>query len=112
MDPITLGLLIAAAVTAIVTIVTLTVARIAEWFRAKKSISTDQKDSIGILIAERIRDKQFVQIPGVFSKATEDVRVVQAIYNTSTGEVAIKSKDLEVELRSQIEAGDGMIVYT
>lgn len=116
MDPFTLGILIAAAVTAVVTIGILALDKVLEWFRSKKSIATEDKDILGVIIAEQINNKEFVHIPGVFSDSSESVRMVQAMYNSRTGEVeearAVKGNKIDEDLEVKFEDGDGMIVVT
>jgi hypothetical protein len=118
MDPFSIGVAIAAFVgTVVVALVALSIKKLAEWFKARRHISTANRNVIGVAIAKRLNNKQYVEIPGVFGSKPTETQVVQAIYDRDRDEVvdarAIRSGvSTDAELVGHMNRGDGMIVFT
>ena len=88
MDPFTLGVTIAAFVGPIVVaLVALSLRKLVDWFKARRTISPQAKNKIGVIIAERLNNRDFVEIPGVFDSAATETRLVQAVYDMDTDTV-------------------------
>ena len=88
MDPFSIGLAIAAFVgTVVVALVALSIKKLIEWFRARRHISIANRNVIGVAIAQRLNNKQYVEIPGVFGASNASTQVVQAIYDRDRDKV-------------------------
>ena len=120
-DPITLafiwglhhyGLVLVSVLAIVITVQTLT-----EWFQARGHIKIADKDVIALSIAERVANKQYSVIKGVFDGKPANTRLVQAFYNQRTHQVldarAIASavNPNQQVIRSHAD-GAGMVVYT
>ena len=120
-DPITLaviwglhhyGLVLVSVLAIVITVQTLT-----EWFQARGHIKIADKDVIALTIAERVANKQYAVIPGVFDGKPANTRIVQAFYNERTKQVmdaralASAVNPNQQIIRTHAE-GDGMVVYT
>jgi hypothetical protein len=118
MDPISLALAIAAFVgTIVIALAVLTIAKLIEWFKARRRISQSNRHAIGVILAKRLNDKNYVEIPGVFSGNQSSTQLVQAIYDTEKDEIldarAVSSGNTtDADLIQKNERGDGMIVLT
>lgn len=118
MDPFTLGLAIAAFVgTVVVVLLVLSIAKLIEWFKARKRVSVANRNTIGVVITKRLNSKNYVEIPGVFNTREADTQLVQAIYDRDNDEVldarAVRSGQTDDEaLIRHNEKGDGMIIFT
>jgi hypothetical protein len=97
--------------------IVITVEALTEWFRARGHIKAADKDVIALTIAERVANKQYAVIPGVFDGKPANTRIVQAFYNERTRQVldaralASAVNPNQQIIRSHAE-GDGMVVYT
>jgi hypothetical protein len=112
MDPLTL---IFAGIF-VVFLATITYKAILNWFRSKHTIAEQDQEAVGVLIAERLDDRQYKTVEGVFRKEGANTRLIQAVYNERTGQVhdarALESnKAPDAETRRELEEGDGMVVY-
>jgi hypothetical protein len=97
--------------------IVLTVEALTEWFQARGHIKAADKDVIALTIAERVANKQYAVIPGVFAGKPANTRIVQAFYNERTNQVldaraiaSAKNPNQQI-IRTHAE-GDGMVVYT
>ncbi|MBV9447311.1 MAG: hypothetical protein JO345_15620 [Streptosporangiaceae bacterium] len=117
-DPVTLGIAIAAFIgTVVVGLVVLTLVKLFEWFKARRKISQSNRHAIGVILAQRLNDKNYVEIPGVFSGNRSSTQLVQAIYDQERDEIldarAVSSGTTsDFDLIQQTDRGDGMIVLT
>ncbi|VVJ24865.1 Uncharacterised protein [Amycolatopsis camponoti] len=117
-EPISLTLAIAAFVGPIVVaLVVLTIGKIIDWFTARRRIPQTNRDVIGVVLAKRLNDKDYVEVPGVFSRNRSSTQLVQAFYDQRSGTVldarAISSsRTSDRELIRKTAEGDGMIVFT
>ena len=89
---------------------------IVKWFRSKHKIAEEDHEAIGVLIAERLDNKQYKTVEGVFRREDANTRLVQAVYNERTGTVyearALESNNApDAEVREQLEDGNGMVIY-
>jgi hypothetical protein len=106
------GVVLVSVLAIVITVETLT-----EWFRARGRIKIADKDVIALTIAERVANKQYAVIPGVFDGKPANTRIVQAFYNERTKQVldarAVASavNPNQQIIRSHAQ-GDGMVVYT
>jgi len=118
METISLGIAIATFVgSVVVAILALTLIKLVEWFRARRKISLTNRDVIGVVLAQRLNEKRFVEIPGVFSNNRAKTQLVQAIYDKRSGQVldarAVSSGNTsDSDLLQKTSRGDGMIIYT
>jgi hypothetical protein len=106
------GVVLVSVLAIVITVETLT-----EWFRARGRIKIADKDVIALTIAERVANKQYAVIPGVFDGKPANTRIVQAFYNERTKQVmdaralASAVNPNQQIIRTHTE-GDGMVVYT
>lgn len=118
MDPVTIGIAIAALVgPAVVALVALSIGKIIDWFKARRQISPQHKNAIGVVIAKRMNDHNYVEIPGVFGNRTAETELVQAIYDPDSDTVlkarAMRSGHVaDQTLIRGTEDGDGMMIFT
>jgi hypothetical protein len=116
-DPFT----IAAAITFFgglaVALIVITIKRIVQWFQARGKIKAENTRRIAFTLAERINNKQYVEVAGVFDKNHESTRIVQGFYDPDTDEIvdarALASNSRpEQTVVDQHDEGDGLVVYT
>jgi hypothetical protein len=118
MEPISLGWAIAAFVGSVVVgLVVLTLRKIVDWFTARRRIPQSNRDVIGVVLAKRLNDRNYVEVPGVFTRNRASTQIVQAIYDRGSGTVldarAVSSPTTsDQDLIRKTDQGDGMIVFT
>lgn len=99
----------------VVTAVTITLAGLAEWFQEREQILVNNKDALAISIGSMIENKQFVEIPGLFSGHTGSNKIVQAIYDKKENKIiemrAIVANNIAPEI-AQAHARENLVVYT
>jgi hypothetical protein len=115
MDPVTIFLAVKLfALLTAVTFAIITMKHIAEWFQQRGHLRNS--DVWALTVAERVRNKQFTTVPGVFDGVKEPNRIVQAFYDTKSGKVLagrrIKAKEADDQTYDRHVKGDGLVVYT
>ena len=106
------GIILVSVLAIVITVETLT-----EWFQARGHIKISDKGVIALTIAERVANKQYAVIPGVFDGKPANTRIVQVFYNERTKQVldaralASAVNPNQQIIRTHAE-GDGMVVYT
>ncbi|MFD9902988.1 hypothetical protein [Streptomyces sp. NPDC059063] len=119
MDPLSLIAAIAFFGYIAVVIVSITVEIITEWFRARGRIKASSSNAIAFSLAERIANKDYAKVSGVFDKtpASATTRIVQGFFDERTGRViearalaSARQPDADVVYNHQ--AGRGLVVYT
>ncbi|MEU5316700.1 hypothetical protein AB0G67_08230 [Streptomyces sp. NPDC021056] len=118
MDPFTLGAAILAFGYIAVVVIAITVDIITEWFRARGRIKAENTHSIAFTLAERIKNKQYTKVTGVFDKAptTASTRIVQGLFDQRTGKVldarALASvREPGAGVVRDHAAGSGLVIY-
>ena len=117
MDPFT----IAAAITFFggiaIALIVITVKRIVQWFKARGQIKAENTKRIAFTLAERINNKQYVEVAGVFDNNHQSTRMVQGFYDPDTDEI-VDARALASNSRpdqtviDQHDEGHGLVVYT
>jgi hypothetical protein len=97
--------------------IVITVETLKTWFQARGHIKAADKNVLALTIAERVANKQYAVIPGVFDGKPANTRIVQAFYNARTNQVldaralaSARNPNQQI-IRTHAE-GDGMVVYT
>ena len=89
MDPITIFVAIKLFTLLAVTVLAITQAkRIAEWFQQHRPLEEFGRMGSEQELAERVRNKEFKTVQGVFDGAKEPNRIVKAFYNTKSENIA------------------------
>ena len=122
-EPIIIGLIVHWLITHIGTVAVvlyaaaLTIAALEEWMRSRSHIGVNDADVIGVELASRLANKDYVEMPGVFRNQPANTRMVQVIYNKRTKEI-LDSRRIASAISPTMEvidrhaAGHGMVVYT
>ncbi|MEU6678646.1 hypothetical protein [Streptomyces sp. NPDC046925] len=92
---------------------------ITEWFQARGRIKATNARAIAFSLAERIANKDYAKVGGVFDKtpATATTRIVQGFFDEGTGRV-IEARALasmrqpSAGVVQNHTAGRGLVVYT
>jgi hypothetical protein len=116
MDPLTLAL-VSFGITVFIQILALTLEKLVNWFRSKRRITDSNKDAIGVVLAQRLNDRDYVTVPGVFGNRSAKTQLVQAIYDTASQKIvdarAVTSTQVkDTQIADQVRAGNGMLVFT
>ncbi|MGN9913285.1 hypothetical protein ACTMTJ_37680 [Phytohabitans sp. LJ34] len=117
MDPITISLAIAFFGALAVAIVAISVKRIFQWFRARGKIKEENANVIAFTLAERIKGKQYVEVPGVFDNKPTNTRIVQGFYDLNTETIvdaramASSSPPEDEAIVTQHDQGEGLVIY-
>jgi len=117
MDPFTIAAAIAFFGTLAVAAIAVTIRRIVTWFRDRGKIKASNANAIAFTLADRLENKQYTEVTGVFGGVPKRNQVVQGFYDTNTGRLiearAIASSEAaEPEVVEQHEAGQGLVIYT
>ncbi|MCI3928397.1 MULTISPECIES: hypothetical protein [unclassified Streptomyces] len=119
MDPLSLIAAIAFFGYIAVVIVSITVEIITEWFRARGRIKADNANAIAFSLAERIANKDYAKVGGVFDKTptTASTRIVQGFFDERTGRVVqaralASARQPDAAVVRHHAAGRGLVVYT
>jgi hypothetical protein len=97
--------------------VALTVTALQGWIRARSHIGATDSDVIGVELAGRLANKDYVEMPGVFRNQPTNTQMVQAIYNKRTRQI-LDSRRIASAITPSMEvinkhaAGNGMVVYS
>jgi hypothetical protein len=115
MDPISAAL-IAFGITVFIQILALTIAKLVNWFTSKRRLSLATRDTVGVVLAQRLNNRNYATIPGVFNKSAK-TQLVQAMFDTASQRIvdarAITSGDVDdARLADGLRSGDGMLVFT
>ncbi|GGN48835.1 hypothetical protein GCM10011579_001930 [Streptomyces albiflavescens] len=118
MDPVTLAAAIFAFGYIAVVIIAITVEIITEWFRARGKIKAENTDAIAFTLAERIKNKDYAKVSGVFgpSQASASTRIVQGLFDARTGRVLdaralASSREPGAQVVQSHATGRGLVVY-
>ena len=116
MDPFTLALAITFFGGIALFIIAVTVKKLREWFQAREQIKVRNSQAIAFTLAERIKNKQYVEVPGVFTGRAENTRIVQGFYDVAKDKIidarALASPSSpEQEIIDQHDEGDGLVIY-
>lgn|ERR1700761_3838922 len=99
----------------LVTAAAITLAGLAEWFQEREHILEKNKNALAISIGSMIDNKQYVEIPGLFSGKSGSNKIVQAIYDRKDNKIidmrAVVSDKMAPEL-AQAHAAQNLVVYT
>ena len=71
----------------VVALALLTMAGLAEWFQEKEELLDKNKDALAFTLGTMINNKQYVEIPGLFSNQIGANRIVQGIYDPTANRV-------------------------
>ncbi|WP_210584677.1 hypothetical protein [Streptomyces sp. GESEQ-35] len=119
MDPLSLIAAISFFGYIAVAIVAITVEIITEWFKARGKIKAENTNAIAFTLAERIANKDYAKVGGVFDKTpvTASTRVVQGFFDERSGRVIearalASSREPGVDVVKNHTAGRGLVVYT
>jgi hypothetical protein len=118
MDPFTISLAIAFFGAIAVAVVVITVMKIWQWFRSRGRIKEANNRVIAFTLAERIKEKKYVEVPGVFDNKPTNTRIVQGFYDPDEDRIidaramASSSPPEDEEIATQHDEGDGLVIYT
>lgn len=117
MDPFTIAAAIAFFGPLVVAVIAITIRRIWNWFQNRGQIKTSNANAIAFTLAERIENKQYTEVTGVFGPTPKRNQIVQGFYDTESGRLlearAIASSEVaEHEVIQQHQAGQGLVIYT
>lgn len=117
MDPFTIAAAIAFFGSIAIAAIAITIRRIVSWFRDRGKIKASNANAIAFTLAERLENKQYTEVPGVFSAAPKRNQIVQGFFDMNTNRLldarALASSEVaEREVIEQHEAGRGLVVYT
>jgi hypothetical protein len=118
MDPITISAAIVFFGAVAVAILVITVQKMWQWFRSRGAIKESSNSVIAFSLAERINNKRYAEVPGVFDKRPTNTRIVQGFYDPDTDRVldaralASSSPPRDQEIITQHDEGDGLVIYT
>jgi len=122
-DPITIGVIVTwfmhhiGSIAIVLYTVALTTTALQEWIRSRSHIGATDADVIGVELANRLANKNYIEMPGVFRNQPANTRMVQAIYNKRTRQI-LDSRRIASRVSPAMEvinrhaAGNGMVVYT
>jgi hypothetical protein len=123
-EPVTMAILITTwivhhigTVAVVLYTVALTVAALEEWISSRSAIGAADADVIGVELANRLANNNYISMPGVFRKEPLNTRMVQVIYNKRTQQILdsrkIASKvSPSMEVIKRHDAANGMLVYS
>lgn len=123
MDPIITPLVLAlthyiaahAVVAVVVTVAAITLAGLMEWFEEREQVLEKNKNALAFTLGTMINNKQYVEVPGLFSGKTGSNRIIQGIYDKKTNKIldmrAISGSRLEPAL-AQAHANERLAIYT
>jgi hypothetical protein len=103
MEPITITLIVAAAMmagAAVVVIAYLTYNFIVNWFRNRSAIQEQDKDNIAFTIKENLQSGNYTVVQGIFNRRTEELVDSQVI----------ETKELDNKM-SEIHSENKMVLY-
>jgi hypothetical protein len=103
MEPITITLIVAAAMmagAAVVVIAYLTYNFIVNWFRNRSAIQEQNKDNIAFTIKENLQSGNYTVVQGIFNRRTEELVDSQVI----------ETKELDNKM-SEIHSENKMVLY-
>lgn len=66
---------------AIIKLLILTYNSIIDWFRKRENIKNSDKDNIAFTIQEKMKNKQYKTVQGIFNKRTNEVVDAQEIHS-------------------------------
>ncbi len=123
MDPIITPLVLAlthyiaahAVVAVVVTVAAITLAGLMEWFEEREQVLEKNKNALAFTLGTMINNKQYVEVPGLFSGKTGSNRIIQGIYDKKANKIldmrAISGSRLEPAL-AQAHANERLAIYT
>jgi hypothetical protein len=101
MEPITITLIVAAAMMAgVVVIAYLTYNFIVNWFRNRSAIQEQDKDNIAFTIKENLQSGNYKVVQGIFNRRTEELVDSQVI----------ETKELDNKM-SEIHSENKIVLY-
>jgi len=117
MDPFTIAAAIAFLGPLVVAVVAITIRRIWNWFRTRGQIKASNADAIAFTLADRLENKQYTEVTGVFGATPKRNQIVQGFYGAGTGRLIeargiASSEAAEQRVIQQHEAGRGLVIYT
>lgn len=117
MDPFTIAAAIAIIGTIVVAILVISVAKFIQWFKAREQIKAGHKNVVAFTLAQRINEKKYVEVPGVFDKSPTNTQIVQGFYDTENDTIldyramASSSAPEDEEVQRLHSEGDGLVIY-
>jgi hypothetical protein len=116
-DPFTIAVAITFFGGIAVALIVITIKRIVQWFKARGQIKAENARRIAFTLAERISNKQYVEVPGVFDNNHESTRMIQGFYDPDTDEIVdaralVSNSRPDQVVIDQHDEGDGLVVYT
>lgn len=118
MDPFTVAAAISFLGTVVTAVVVITLVKIIDWFRSRGKIKAENKDAIAFTLAERINNKKYVEVGGVFDGRPTNTRIVQGFYDQARDQVldvrALSSNraPTDAEIQRNHDEGQGLVVYS
>jgi hypothetical protein len=116
LDPFTLAAAITFFGTIAIAAIAITIRRIVSWFRNREQIKAGNAGAIAFTLADRLENKRYTEVTGVFGGTPKRNQIVQGFYDTRTGRLldarAIASSEVaEQQVVEQHEAGEGLVIY-
>ncbi|MFE6164149.1 hypothetical protein ACFQ7F_35120 [Streptomyces sp. NPDC056486] len=119
LDMLAIGAAILAFGHIAVLIVVITMEAISEWFKARGRIKAQNAQAIAFTLADRIKNKQYAEVSGVFGRAQSNAstRIVQGIFDQRTGRILdaralASSREPSAQVVQTHSAGAGLVVYS
>ncbi|WP_157430439.1 hypothetical protein [Actinomadura macra] len=116
MDPFTIAAAIAFFGGLGVVVLAITAERITQWFRARGRIKAESSEVIAFTLAERIANRQYVEVSGIFDQRPEKTRIVQGFYDPEADEIVdaramASNRKPDRTIVQHHEEGQGLVIY-
>ncbi len=117
-DPFTLAIAIKAVAAFIVAaVIVLSLANIVEWFQSRSKIKVDNRDAIAFTLAERLNNKQYGLVTGIFDGTPRNSQLVQGFYDVRANKIIearkiSTSEPVDEEVTRLHDDVGGLVLYT
>jgi hypothetical protein len=117
MDPFTIAAAITFFGAIAIAAIAITIQRIVGWFRDRGRIKASNADAIAFTLAERIENKKYTEVTGVFGPTPKRNQIVQGFFDTRTGRLLdaralASSETADNEVIERHATGNGLVIYT
>jgi hypothetical protein len=117
LDPFTIALAISFFGAIAIAAVVITIKRIVGWFRSRGQIKEQNAGILAFTLAERIENKQYAEVTGVFGGSPKKTQIVQGFYDPRSSRLVdaramASSERPEQRVIDQHDAGHGLVIYT
>ncbi len=118
MDPFTIALAFSFFGAVAVATVAITFRRIYDWFRARGQIKTENSSAIAFTLAERMNNRKYAEVHGVFGNRPSNTRIIQGFYDPYQNRIiqarglASSTPPADQAVIRRHDEGDGLVIYT